>query len=204
MKKVTLDSSCIYALSEDSDKTKFVQELVELHQQGKIIIQIPLTAAYENRRGKPKGKALINENLEKTFIEKIKTLGLDDAVYLLRPALLGDRLLYPSENLVPAGNQTAILCKEITNIIHPGLDSDKLLEEYQKKYPDADFSPVWNNQYRDVLIPLCHIISQGDVLISDDKHIYKKAKELERLGAGTVISCNEDAQKKFNVLLWQD
>jgi hypothetical protein len=200
--KVTLDSNCIYALRENTAQTVFVQELIDLQKQGKITLQIPLIATYENRRGQTKGALPVGkENLEEEFRDEVKALGLDNVVYLPRPALLEDPQLFPSPDLFPIGNDVVVKYKEIADLIHPGLDAEKMLEEDQKTNPTASFSPRWNNRYRDVLMLICHIMCKGDVFVSNDKKIYNKAGELKRLGAGVVISCRDDDRKILYALL---
>ena len=200
--KVTLDSNCRYALLENTAQTVFVQELLDLQKQGKITLQIPLIATYENRRGQTKGALPVGkENSEEEFRGETKALGLNNVVYLPRPALLGDPQLFPSPDLFPVGNDLVAKYKEISDLIHLGLDAEKMLKEDQKTNPTAAFSPRWNNQYRDVLMLLCHIMSKGDVFVSNDKKIYNKAEELKRLGAGVVISCKADGRKIFYSLL---
>ena len=55
MRRITFDSNCIFLLDEKDLKTTFVQHLMNYHNQGKIIIQIPLIMAYENRLGERRG-----------------------------------------------------------------------------------------------------------------------------------------------------
>jgi len=209
MIRVTLDSNCVFVLDEKDPKTAFVQQfvrqLVNLHKQRKIEIQIPLMLAYENRLGERHGIPLDKykdnwRNLERELQQKIKTHGFDP-LYLHRLAIMPEPELYPGSNLFPAGKDTIALFEEIRDIVHPEIDFDRMLEEAQKKDPEVVFAPDWKSAYIDILICLSHIISKAAILVSNDEDIYGKAKELERCGARTVLSCSAQDQKRFDEFL---
>ena len=201
MIRITFDSNCIFLLDEKDLKTTFVQHLMNYHNQGKITIQIPLIMAYENRLGERRGMSLDRyrdggRNLERELREKIKDHGFDrDPEYLPRYAIVLEPELYPSENLYAAGEETIALFKKVTDIIHPEINFEKMLQEARKKIPEAEFAPAWRRAYIDIHICLNHIISNADFLLSNDEDIYGKAKELERCGARRVLSCSIDDQK---------
>src|SRR2546421_4376961 len=126
MIRITFDSNCIFLLDEKDPKTTFVQQLINYHNQEKIIIQIPLIMAYENRLGERHGISLDRNrdgwrNLESELKRKIKRHGFDP-VYLPRFAVVVEPELYPSENLYVAGEETIALFKQVKDIIHPEID----------------------------------------------------------------------------------
>jgi hypothetical protein len=199
MKRVTFDSNCIFLLDEKGPKTTFVQQLINFHNQGKITIQVPLIMAYENRLGERHGMSLDRNrdgwrNLESELKRKIKRHGFDPE-YLERYAIVVEPELYPSEKLYVAGEETIALFKKVKDIIHPEIDFERMLQETRKENPEAEFAPIWRSAYVDIHVCLNHIISKADILLSDDGDIYGKAKELERCGAGKVLSCSIDDQK---------
>jgi hypothetical protein len=210
MIKVTLDSNCVFVLNEKDQKKaasvqQFVRRLINLHKQRKIEIQISLMTAFENRLGERRGISLdkykdSRRNLERELQQKIEIHGFNP-FYLYRLAIMPEPELYPGPNLFPAGKDTIALFEKIRDIVHPEIDFDGMLEEAQKKDPEVVFAPEWKSAYIDILICLSHIISKADILVSKDKHIYGKAKELERCGAGMVLSCSAQDQKRFDEFL---
>jgi hypothetical protein len=199
MKRVTFDSNCIFLLDEMDPRTTFVQELIHYHNQKKITLQIPLIMAYENRLGERHGMSLDRytdswRNLESELKRKIKRHGFDPE-YLPRYAIVVEPELYPSENLYVAGEETIALFKKVTGIIHPEIDFERMLQEARKENPEAEFAPDWRRAYIDIHVCINHIISNADILLSNDEDIYGKAKELERCGARMVLSCSIDDQK---------
>lgn len=147
MIKVTLDSNCVFVLDEKDPKTafmqQFVRQLINLHKQRKIEIQIPSIMAYENRLGEKHGIPLDKykdswRNLERELRQKIKGHGFEPC-YLPRLAIMPEPELYPSSNLFPAGKDIIALFEEIKDIIHPKIDFDRMLEEAQKKDSEVVF-----------------------------------------------------------------
>jgi hypothetical protein len=201
MIRITFDSNCIFLLDEQGLKTTFVQHLVKYHNQGKITIQIPLIMAYENRLGERRGVPLDRysdgwRNLERDLRQRVKDRGFDrEPDYLPRYALVLEPELYPGENLYPAGEETIALFTKVQGIIHPDINFERMLQASRAKFPEAIFAPKWRSAYSDIHICLNHIISNADFLLSNDKHIHGKAKELERCGARRVLSCSIDDQK---------
>jgi len=199
--RITFDSNCIFLLDEDERETTFVQDLIRYHNQGKITIQVPLITAFENRRRERRGMPLDRyrdswRNLEWELRQRNKDRGFDrEPAYLPRYAIVLEPELYPGENLCPVGEETIALFNKVQEIIHPDINFERMLQVARKKFPEAEFAPAWRRAYMDIHICLNHIISNADFLLSKDKDIYGKAKELERCGARWVLSFSVDDQK---------
>ena len=203
MIRITFDSNCIFLLDEEERETTFVQDLVKYHNQGKITIQVPLITVYENRPGAGERRGMPLDrysdswvNLESVLRRENKRRGFTrEPAYLPRYAIMVEPELYPSENLCVAGEETIALFKKVKDIIHPEIDFERMLQETQKENPEAEFAPAWRGAYVDIHVCLNHIISNADFLLSKDKDIYGKAKELEHCGARWVLSFSVDDQK---------
>jgi hypothetical protein len=201
--RITFDSNCVFLLDEQGQKTAFVQDLVKYHNQGKITIQVPLITALENRLGAGERRGMPLDryrdswrNLESVLRRENKRRGFTrEPAYLPRYAIVPEPELYPGENLYPVGEETIALFNKVQEIIHPDINFERMLQAARKKFPEAEFAPAWKRDYMDIHICLNHIISNADFLLSDDAHIYGKARELERCGARRVLSFSADDQK---------
>lgn len=157
--------------------------------------------AYEKRCGEPEGVPLDRyrdcwRNLEGQLQQSIKDHGFSrEPTYLPRYAIVLEPELYPSDDLLPAGEETVALFTEVQGIIHSGINFEEMLQAAQNKIPDAIFSPKWKGAYIDIHICVNHISSKADFLLSDDKHIYGKVKELECCGARRILSFSTNDQK---------
>jgi len=180
MRKVTLDTNCLYEL-ESNEATPALRRIVDLVRGGKIAIQIPAIAASERQPG---GGQLDDFG---RFRERISRAGLESAV-LLRPlGYVGLSYVGWALTIGPDLEQEE---RHIHNILFPKIAfraTDHCTRE------DADGRKRWRNAKCDVQAVWCHIHHGGDIFVTRDQNFLKQSKKsaLEKLGAGIIANPEE-------------
>lgn len=165
--KVTLDTNCILALENNEPTAPSIRQLVSLHDAGKVSLQIVATSASELKPGR---EHPTNFN---DFEQKIAAVGLAHIEIL--PTLAYPGMAFPNGKYYPTGGQAAILERKIYDAI------------FQNSKSNFD-SLTWS-QRCDILALWSHIRFDGDIFVTaDERHLLKKKKQLQILGAGQILN----------------
>ena len=174
MKQFTLDTNSIIDIEEERTDAKYLLELIDQWNQGKIELGIVAVSASENQKG-----GVASQNYGE-FQGKLEATGLVNA-HELQPigiwdVTFWDHFLLPDEKMA----QLAIDLREVL-------------------FPDATNLPPneisknskWRNQMCDVLVAWSHAYHQWDYLVTRDKNFHKKGQRIGKLGVRNVVSPEE-------------
>jgi hypothetical protein len=182
MPNVTLDSNCIIDLEQNRPAVTYINELSQMHREGKIHLRVVAISASER---KPDGTFASNFN---EFKERVDSIGLAD-VQILKP--IAYQGIAFCNYCVQGVGSLGKLEKEIQQALIPEIEI-----EYTDFCKKRRLNPSnkknwgkWVNKKCDVLAMCSHIWNGGGIFVTNDGDFHKKPvkSRLIALGAGKIL-----------------
>lgn len=179
--KFTLDTNCLYDLSDHRPNAEYISKLAAAHSAGIASVAVVAMAASELQKD---GTTLSSFS---AFEDRLRTLNLAK-LDVLKPmcyfdVTFWDWCLYSEDEMIA-------IERAIHDILFP-----KIEFSYEKAVPSnsdpiiaAKSARKWRNAKCDVQSLWCHIWGRRDIFVTSDKNFHKvnKRTRLEEIGAGTI------------------
>jgi hypothetical protein len=179
--KLTFDWNCILDLDEDRSSAPCLQELLALHDQGKVVVRLVAVSASEKQQD---GSYLHNFG---AFQARLASLGLEHLELLKPPLYLDVGFLGWA---VLSGEEIQALEQQIHRVLFPNqpFGWQECLDKAEPGQDQEVLQREWRRNKCDVLSLWCHIWYEGDVFVTGDKNFQKATKKpaLIKLGAKSV------------------
>lgn len=184
----TIDTNCIIGLDEERDYAQGIRELIAMHEAGQIVLRVVGVSASEKQ---PNGLMAPNFSL---FKERLKRLGLGNAVILMPPAYLDITYL---DNCYFATQNGTILEAEIHNVLWPNLPFQFHQFEVGADKSKENWKWKWLNPKCDTLAYMAHVQAGSGLFVTNDRVFHGEKKAVLLKFAGGDIAKPLDAKARL-------
>lgn len=184
--RFTLDNNCLLAVEKREQAASDIDLLVQAHAVGKVEVAVLGISASERQLG---GGYLSNID---AFRNNLDALGLSHLTIYKPTGIWGVTF---NDWSVYASRESISLERQIHDAMFPSSEfewravaaaaGEEIENESGKSYRK------WRNRRCDVQGMLAHILNNGDVFVSNDKHFLKNIAPLIKLGAGEIIKSSD-------------
>ena len=169
---IVFDYNCLINIENSTMDYIDLNEIISIHNSGKIKLYIPAISASEYQKG----------GLLKSFDEFKKyvlSLGIKNANYLFP---MGYWNITKWNYCIFVDKKMVKLEENIKKTLFPSYNLRKELQLLTKKSINhlCDIQSIW-----------CHIYNKKDVFVTEDKKFYKKKQQLIQIGAKSIMSPSE-------------
>jgi hypothetical protein len=173
--KITFDFNCVIALENEETCYDQLKEIISVHENELVDIQIPGIAASERMKN---GEQIKNFS---DFEERINKISKKKISILSPIAILGvtywDRCIFSDKD-------KDFLDLQLQRILFPKTPINL------PKDSGPDYFVRWKNARCDVVSMWCHIFYSGDIFVTSDRNFSKSTKlpKLIELGAKKILT----------------
>lgn len=184
----TIDTNCIIALDEERDYAPAIRDLIAMHDAGQITLRVVGISASEKQ---PNGMMAPNYSL---FKERLKRLGLGNAIVLMPPAYFDITYM---DNCYFATQNGTILEAEIHNVLWPNLPFQFHQFEATADKSKPNWKWKWRNPKCDTLAYMSHVQAGSGLFVTNDKVFHGEKKATLLKFAGGDIAKPMDAKARL-------